>query len=164
MVSQDILNKYREKADEFISDLGISCRVIYPPIKNEQCNNCTTITSGGEKLNIYRSGGPKPFNGVKCPLCGGQQLKETESPIENVTLRIDYKFEEWAKIKGIVVPEGSIRVIGHIADLPKIRKSQKIIINQEISGIGVYEYVLDGDPIPHGLGGRNYFMATLVRI
>jgi len=165
LLPESILALYRQDADAMISELGVDCRLIYPPTKGEACNNCIKLSSGGSVQNYYRNGGPVYFSMGNCPLCGGTGLRVTESPDEIIKLRINYEPSKWLKLDiPIEIPEGSIQVIGNISNMPKIKKSSEIIINKNTEGYGEEKYSLAGEPIPHGLKNRIYFIAYLSRV
>jgi hypothetical protein len=151
---------YNEIADEFInSDLiGSDCTVVYPSIK-EACVNCVQNTFGGSTPNVYRHGGPAPFNFGPCPVCGGSSFKETENT-DTVRLRIYWSKKDWQSIKvPIQVPDGAVMTIGFLTDLPKIEQANEIILVAEQTMYKNWRYMLASEPFLHGFGKDRYFMA-----
>lgn len=155
---------YRQDANAMVDELGVDCKLIYPPVKGEQCNNCITMSSGGSMQNHYRNGGPMPFSVGGCPLCGGKGFRTVESPDKTIKLRINYEPSTWLKLAiPIQVPDGSIQVIGKISDLPDIKKCNQIIINNPTRGYVEETYALHGEPIPHGMKTKDFFIVILGR-
>ena len=151
---------YREFADFFIDEFGSSCTLIYPP-KRETCNNCTINPFGGGSTNVYRHGGPAPFQG-RCPICGGNGFRESENT-DTITLRLYWRAKDWIKVaNNINVPDADVQVIGYLSDLYKLKMSTEIrLINNDH---GRWNTVLAGEPFPHGFKKDRYFVAFLKRI
>ena len=164
-IPEFMFDLYKTDANCMMTDLGIDCKLIYPAVKGEQCNNCITMVSGGSTQNHYRNGGPRPFHMSNCPLCGGAGFKSSESPVEELKLRINYNPKTWLKVNvPIEIPDGSIQVIGDLGDMPKIKKAEEIIINQDTVGMQEEKYALGGEPVPHGLKDRTFFVVILDRV
>ena len=156
-----LIDKYYEVCDFFINNdiIGRACTLVYPP-KREVCTNCTLKPVGATSTNIYRHGGPMPFQFGNCPMCGGNGYKETET-LGTIRLRIYWERANWIKIGGSVnIPDAEIMVIGFMADLPKLRQAIEILLAKD-QNEAVYKTTLVGQPTPHGFGRNKYFMAFL---
>ena len=159
-IPSGIIEVYKEVADEMINNdlIGATCTLVYPP-KQEACINCTVNTFGGSSSNVFRHGGPSPFNWGKCPMCGGSGFKETEVTA-NIRLRVYWNQKSWKNINvPIQVADGDVMTIGFIADMPKVLQAQEIILIDKMSGFKKYKYMLAGEPFPHGFQKDKYFMA-----
>ena len=129
-------DKYNEVCDLFLSDNNFSrvCTIVYPP-KKIKCDNCTLKPVGASSTNVYRNGGPAPFNFGSCPLCGGNGYKE-QSITDDIRLRLYWNRRDWLKLAGkLVIPENTdLMIIGNMSDAVKIKNSVEIIVakdNQE---------------------------------
>lgn len=151
---------YQEYADSLlISDMTSSqCKLVYPG-KREECPNCTFNSFGGTSTNVYKSGGPQPFNFGVCPLCGGAGYKEKETT-ENVRLRIYWSRRDWRKVGiDVQIPDAEVMTIGYLSDLPKCEQADEIVIPSGQSGYHNWSFELAGEPFPHGFGKDRYFVA-----
>jgi hypothetical protein len=155
-------DKYYEACDFFLDNdhIGKSCTLVYPPKKTE-CSNCTFNNLGGTSTNVYRHGGPAPFNFGRCPMCGGNGYKETEVTAQ-INLRVYWRNRDWIKVANINVPDAEVQIIGYLADLQKVRQAIEIRLVDERTQ-GDWRMNLAGEPFPHGFGKNKYFIAHLKR-
>lgn len=159
-IPSGIFNTYYNVVDELIDNnfIGKSCTIYYPPV-SVSCDNCTTAHFGGISKNVYRSGGPAPFNRGSCPLCGGNGTKESETTA-TLRLRIYWSKKDWVKQGNIQVPEADVMIMGYSTDLSKILNMNYIkLINEQTLLDG--NYTLEGTPFYHGFGHNRYFVAYL---
>lgn len=163
-VSSALWDTYKEFADFFIDDnnIGKSCTLVYPPLR-EACSNCVINSVSGGSLNIYRHGGPAPFNFGACPMCGGNGYRETETTT-TIRLRVYYNRRDWNRIVGnIQIPDATAMVIGYLTDLTKLRQATEIrLVNEQSQNEWVM--ALAGEPFLHGFGKNRYFIAYLKRV
>ena len=163
-LSSTIFDKYKEFADDFINDnFGVNCTLEYPP-KELACINCIYDMKSRKSTNKYKTGGPIPFTFGVCPWCGGKGFKE-DIVTETIKMRVYWDRGSWVKI-GIPlnIPDGSVQSIGFLADFPKIKQAQKVILNSDQSGINVWEYSLYGEPVPHGFKRDKYIIMYWTRV
>lgn len=163
-IPDDIFDTYYEVVDEMIDDyFGVSCTLIYPPVKS-LCPNCIYNSRVGSSSNKYKIGGPVPFDGGLCPVCDGNGFQE-ESQEESIMLRCYFDKKSWMKL-GVEfkLADGGCVVYGHIRDMNKVQKANEITLNDANSGNGVFRYRLSGEPIPHGFKKKKYFIAGMNRI
>lgn len=156
-----LLDQYNEVCDFFINNdfIGRTCSLVYPP-KKEVCSNCTLKPVGASSTNVYRHGGPMPFQFGDCPLCGGNGYKETEIT-ESIRLRIYWSRADWIRIGGSVnITDAEILIIGFMTDLPKLLRATEIRLVKD-QNESIYRATLVGQPTPHGFGRNRYFMAFL---
>jgi hypothetical protein len=160
-IPDSVFVKYREAADMFINTLGVNCRINYVPTR-EECENCVFDTFSNKSSNVYKSGGPQPFD-IICPYCDGVGYKETEY-FENIKLRVNWQRKNFLKFAPLVnIPDNSVQIIGFLYDLPKIQKAINIVINTGQEGYGSFAYTLLGEPVTHGFLNNRYFLAFLTR-
>ncbi len=117
-----------------INDLGVNCVLVYPELR-QQCVNCLTRTMGvGSSANVYRLGGPIPFQqGRPCPLCNGKGFKLVENT-ETVKMRVYYNPKEWVKIAmQIKVPDKMIQTILFLSDMPKVMKAKHLMPDKHLN-------------------------------
>jgi len=158
---QGIIDKYNEACDFFINNdfIGRDCTIIYPP-KKTPCVNCIVKPVGSSSTNVYRNGGPAPFNFGSCPLCGGNGYKEVEVT-DTIRLRIYWNRAEWIKIAGSVnIEDAESMIIGFMSDLPKLNRAIEILLPASQSGAQCRSRLI-GKPTPHGFGRNRYFIAYM---
>lgn len=154
---------YKEAIDALLlSELtSEECEVVYPP-KNEQCINCLPGPMGSG-ANVYRSGGPRPFTFGVCPYCQGRGFKETEST-ETIRLRVYFatdrsKQELYSKIASIDFEKYEAQIIGHMDDLPKVKRANYFLLVNQNAGHKRVRVKLIGEPNAWGFGKDLYFSA-----
>lgn len=154
---------YEEVANEMIAKFGCTCEVFYPPIKSD-CDNCIFVSLGNTAgSNVYNGTGPISFTFGNCPVCEGRGYKDIEATTDSIKLRFYTNKKDWRKIgQSIVIPEAEAMVIGHIADLPKLLRMNKIKVNTDVVNYRTYFFVLASEPMPHGFGD-SYFSCYLKR-
>lgn len=158
-IPQTIFDTYNSIADDFINNnFGVNCILEYPP-KETACDNCVYDSINRRSSNRYKTGGPIPFTFGICPWCDGAGFKQI--PVSTtIKMRIYWSRKDWVKI-GIPVniPDGAIQTIGFMSDLSKIKQAERVLVNSDISNIMQWEYILLGEPIPHGFKYNRYFLA-----
>lgn len=158
-ISQDVWDKYYEAADFFITEFGENCTIYYPPLKVE-CVNCTTGFFNSISKNVYKHGGPAPFNFGNCPLCGGNGYAEQESTTD-IRLRIYWTKKDWVKVSdAIIMPDAEVQIIGYLTDLTKLRRADYIklvTVQKELES----KYVLTGECFFWGFKKDRYFVGYL---
>lgn len=163
-IPQGLFDLYYEIADDFIdSNFGVNCTLYYGPQK-EICPNCMYNPVTNKSSNNYKAGGPIPFSDTICPYCDGVGYKETEAT-EQIKLRVYFEKKYWVKVEvPVLIKDGACQVIGHIVDMPKIRKARKIRVCDHLSGYENFDFTLASSPIPHGLKKNKYFIAFFNRV
>lgn len=152
-------DKYYEACDFFLDDdhIGRACTVVYPP-KRDECVNCL-VPVGMSNTNVYRDGGPAPFQFGNCPLCGGAGYKET-SYTDTIRLRTYWEPSTWRQIAGnIVSSDADVLIIGYMADIKKIRQATHLILIKDNLEAN-YRVEIEDVPKPWGFGKDRYFWAT----
>ena len=164
-IPDSVFDKYREFADDFISEnFGVNCKLIYPS-RRIACVNCVSGRSmvGSTSTSRYKHGGPMPFNFGNCPTCGGQGYKEEEQTT-TIKLRIYYKGEEFVKVNNLNVADADAQVIGFIYDLPKFNRANEILCDSDQEDYHKWRFTRSGDALPHGFKHNRYFIALLKRV
>lgn len=78
-ITDNLIGVYQSRIDAMINQLGKSVLLEFTPIKTP-CPNCVFDMIRGRSKNLYRTGGPVPFDrGRKCPYCKGRGFLETAS-------------------------------------------------------------------------------------
>jgi len=159
-IPSTLIDKYNEACDFFLNDniIGRDCTIVYPP-KRTSCNNCIVRPVGSTTTNVYRNGGPAPFNFGGCPLCGGTGYKEIEYT-DSIRLRIYWNRADWVKIGNVHVDNADVMVIGFMSDVTKLIRSIEIKLASS-QAEAVYRATLVGQPVPHGFYRNRYFIAYL---
>lgn len=155
-----LIDKYKEACDFFLNNniIGRDCTVLYPP-KKTACNNCSVKMIGSTSTNVYKHGGPAPFNFGKCPLCGGNGYSEVQTT-DTVRLRIYWNRADWIKVGGINFDNADVMVIGFMTDFTKITRAVEIWLAKDQTETK-YRATLVGKPNPHGFGRDTYFVTYL---
>lgn len=166
-IPSGIFKQYYEVVDELLENPATSflCKIYYEPIVSE-CTNC--VFSYGSSSNIYKAGGPLPFTIGLCPVCNGKGSLLVEST-EDIRFRVheytrsrasqNYKMLN----KNIQETEGLLEIRGKKIDIPKILKSNKILLASDQTQFGTFFYKLASEPLPHGFGYQ-YFYALIEKI
>lgn len=166
-IPNGIFKQYYEVVDELLenSATSFSCRIYYIPTISE-CTNC--VFSYGTASNVYKAGGPVPFSFGICPVCNGKGTLEIDQT-EDIRLRIhEYTASRQSQNykllnKNIQNPEGVFEIRGKKEDIPKLLKSQKILITSNDTRFSNLFYKLISEPMPHGFGYQ-YFYALIERV
>tara|TARA_B100000959_G_scaffold226480_1_gene241061 strand:+ start:905 stop:2410 length:1506 start_codon:yes stop_codon:yes gene_type:complete len=164
IVTDSLIQTHEFIADELIDGpTGQDCSLIYPLTKNSSCPNCIYNPRQKRSSNIYKTGGPVPFqNHTTCPWCGGEG-KSSRPITEDIRLRVYWSQKDWSISRPVENPDSSVMVIGYITDLPKLEKSERIQLNKNV---GVYRKWIcerSGESVPWGLSQDRYFAQMLKR-
>lgn len=163
-IPQSVFDKYFTMVDYMIdSSFGINCRIIYPSLKLE-CENCYFNTLPGVGAsNVYRPGGPQPFDDNICPYCNGLGFKIQESS-EIIKVRAYFDAKTWAKFNPrIGIKNGDAVIIGHIRDMPKFQNMAFIQLDTDIEGYANWKYILSKEITPWGFKRTHYFTTNVSR-
>ncbi len=163
-IPSGVFDLYYDAVDFFINDnhIGKACTLIMPP-KKTTCDNCVTNSFGGQSSNVYKHGGPAPFNFGNCPLCGGNGFKETEVKVP-IRLRIYWSKKDWIRIVGnINVTDAEVMVIGFASDLTRFRQASEMLLVNEQTHLDL-RFATISSPFPWGFGKNRYFVSYLKRV
>ena len=154
---------YAESIDSILSDNGlvVPCTIKYSDIaKDTICPNCIFDPISRLSGHKYNGTGPISFpTGSICPVCKGEGTIQGSGKSETINLAVIFDskyFLNWEGSRNIDIPAGAVQSICKIDLIGKIIKANSIIIDNNISSYGSYEYVRDGDPKPCGLGDHKY--------
>ena len=162
-ISNDLITDFQTAVGDLIDQLGKDCKLFYPP-KTVSCSNCAFDSIGRKSANRYLHGGPIPFpDGAMCPMCNGAGLHAKEIS-DTITLLLYWSPKEWVDIGiQVAVPDGVVQTKGRIADLPKIKRANYILLHSDMEGYQHYRYQLMGEPVPQGLKQTKFFIAMWKR-
>jgi len=161
-IPNEVWSLYNSFADDFINlNFGEDCMLVYPSLSSE-CPNCLPDNIGKKSSNIYKTGGPEPFdNGMICPHCNGEGFYHTE-PTETIKLRIYWSPKDWVKTgTTLSIPDGSVQIIGFLSDLPKVMQASHIKLVSKNDGIMTNTFVRIQEPFYHGFKKNRYFSLYL---
>jgi hypothetical protein len=163
-LSSALLDEHEWLTDSIIDDLGINCKIVYPP-KDSECPNCIFDRDSNRSSSIYKNGGPISFDNFSvCPVCGGEGRLYTEQT-EAVKLRVYWNRRDWVKTETTIVsPDGFVQIIGYMSDLIKLRKAKELILNSDLQDIQELKYSLTGELQPWGFRHNRYFVGYLQRV
>ena len=143
---------------------GQVCQLIYPVTKNSVCPNCIYSPRQKRSSNIYKTGGPVPFeNHTTCPWCGGEGRSSREVK-EEMRLRVYWTQKDWSVFGPVENPESSVMIIGYMYNLPKIEKCDRILLNKNLSPYRKWICERSGEAVPWGLSQDRYFAQMLNRV
>ena len=143
---------------------GHVCQLIYPVTKNSVCPNCIYSPRQKRSSNIYKSGGPVPFeNHTTCPWCGGEGRSSREMK-EDIRLRVYWSQKDWSISSPVENPDSSVMVVGYIYNLPKLEKADRILVNKNTSAYKKWIFERAGEAIPWGMAQDRYFAQMLRRV
>lgn len=148
-VDNEIKSIIQDGLDDFITELGKTCRLVYPSTKWESCDNCVYDPIGQKSSNRWRTGGPISFpNGTACPQCNGQGRR-------SVVFYDDIKFLCELNPKNFVVPIPSLNIRvpnsllqtkGFITDVAKVQKCDHLLFDIDNEYLGSRVYKLNSEP------------------
>jgi hypothetical protein len=143
----DLLTYAEEGFSDIIVSLGKTFRLTYPA-RFVECENCIFDPIGKKSSNRWRTGGPMPFHAGGCPMCNGQGRRATEN-YDDITMTINWTPSVHKMISdNIRIPMGYvIETRGYIADLPKIKSCEDIMILDGVQEYGKYKFKLEGEPV-----------------
>ena len=154
---------------EYITDAliegptGQECQLIYPVSKNSVCPNCVYNARQKRSANIYKAGGPIPFEDhTTCPWCGGEGRSD-RAVKENIRLRVYWTQKDWLIFNPVENPSTSVMIIGYMYNLPKIEKADRIILNKSVEPYRKWICERQGEAVPWGLAQDRYFAQMLRR-
>lgn len=164
IITDSLIQTHEYIADELIDGpTGQDCQLMYPITNNSSCPNCIYNPRQKRSSNIYKSGGPVPFeNHTTCPWCGGSG-RSSRPVTEDIRLRVYWSQKDWSISRPVENPDSSVMIIGYMTDLPKLEKSERIQLNKNV---GVYRKWIcerEGESVPWGLGQSRYFAQMLTR-
>lgn len=158
-IPASVFNLYFETVDDFIdSNFGVNC-ILYYGTNKTICPNCIFNEATGRSSDIYLIGGPVSFDTGICPYCNGAGFVESQAT-ETIKLRVYFEKKYWVKLElPINLADGAVQTIGHMADLPKCKMADKIVLCSDIQDYNKYTYSLASEPVPHGFKKNKYFIA-----
>ncbi len=162
-IPESLFTKYFEVVDYFIDNsFGVNCKIIYPSLR-EDCPNCYYNTLPGVGAsNIYRPGGPQPFDDNICPYCNGLGYRVIENS-EVIKIRAYFDTATWAKFNPRVgIKDGDAVLIGYMTDLPKLKNMAYIQLASDLQNYN-WKYILSKEPIPWGFKRVRYFTTNVSR-
>jgi len=159
-----LLDLHEVGTDAIIDGLGKPCVLIYPE-KISECPNCYYDSRERRSTNIYKAGGPKPFdNNTMCPVCGGEG-RSSSRETEDITLRIYWSPKDWSTYATTIEnPEGVAQVIGYMKDLPKVERATEILLNSDVQATKKFRCQREGDATPWGMRQNRYFSQFVRKI
>ena len=160
-----IIDEYEWISDFFIDSLGSKCKLFFPP-ETSECPNCYYDTFNERSSGVYKQGGPKPFpNGTICPWCGGTGTSKL-SKSKEIKLRVYWGKDKFKYITNMDVgnDETVAVIIGYLTDMADVQRADKILVDSDKGEMFRWLAKLEGDPQPHGLKKRRYFIAKIRRI
>ncbi len=138
-IPSELFDYHEWMSDSLIDgQIGVDCTLYYPPSDTE-CPNCLFDVVTGRSADVYKTGGPYPFEiHTTCPLCGGfgkGSIAETDTLRLRVyfgRMEVNAAMRQFANVNLADAPNGVIFVIGYMEDRPKyIRANGVTIPNQE---------------------------------
>ena len=159
-----VVSSHEYIADALIAGpTGQDCQLIYPVTKNAVCPNCIYSPRQKRSSNIYKTGGPIPFeNHTTCPWCGGEGRSSREIK-ESIRLRVYWNRKDWTISPPVENPDTSAMIIGYMYDLPKLEKADRILLNKRVSVYKKWLFEREGEAVPWGLAQDRYFAQMLRR-
>ena len=163
-IPSHLLDLHEVGTDAIIDGLGKACVLVYPE-KVTECPNCYYDRRESRSTNIYKTGGPKPFdNNTTCPWCGGAG-RSSSRETEDIVLRIYWSPKDWSIYATTIEnPEGVAQVIGYMKDLPKVERASEILLNADIKSTKKYRCQREGEATPWGMRHNRYFSQFVRRV
>lgn len=153
LIPDELFDIYETYADEFLnnSNIGVDAKLVY--ITGRTTDNSTSFA--GNTGPSFNNGGLDFSNTPSHQSQNTNNINTTQE--KTIRLRVYWNKKDWKVAAGIQIPDAEAMVIGFLSDLPDMRKSSFIVLPNDL------EFVLAGEPFPHGFGKRRYFMGFLKR-
>ena len=173
-IPESVIDEHEWVADEFIDGpFGKVCLLEYPQ-EDSECPNCFFDPVTKRSTDIYRAGGPIPFEDyTTCPHCGGAGRSAIAPNTESIRLRVYWKPSNWTDFGRAAPdvtsnplmgsPEAVCRIIGYMEDLPKVERAAYLLIQSGLQTTRRWRCERDGEARPHGFRGNRYFQQVLKR-
>ena len=163
-IPSEVFDIHEWITDEFIDgEIGQNCTLHFPA-KREECDNCIFDTHTNRSANIYKAGGPIPFDdNSMCPRCQGRGYAEL--PVtDTVRVRVYWEQAQWRAI-GIAIADtdADCVIIGYMHDYPKIERADNIVLHNQLQDIKQYRVSPDGEMQPWGFRRTRYFVQAMKR-
>lgn len=150
-IPSGVFTKYAEFADAMLasSGFGMSCKLVYTD-KIQVIDSSVPEIKQRKLMNLQNV---SPQSGFK----RGETSYKTVETTENITLRVYWDKKDFKRFGNIEVPDGAVMTIGAYADLSKINRANKLLLNTDRTGHVEWSFTKVSEPILHGLN-QNYFM------
>jgi len=164
IIPQEVYDLYNQTVRDMNNlNFGVNCLLTYPE-KRSDCPNCIFDPLNKKSSNQYTSSGPIPFATGLCPYCNGIGYLNT-AETESIKMRVYFDKRSFAKFPTfITVADGHVMSIGNIEDISKVMRAVSVVFNTDIVPYKQYTYILDGEPVPFGIGESKEFAAIWHRI
>lgn len=164
MATLEIDDDMRETINSCFDDLldptvfGKLCRLTFPPIF-ETCVNCVG--------NVWRSGGPMPFQQGVCPQCGGAGQRATENTAD-IYMSVSFggalgiNNRVWSNLnrEGTRLPETLIQTRGFATDLMRVRQCDSMTLIEPGHPMMSWRFTLTNEPFDYfSITQARYFIA-----
>lgn len=161
---------FNDAIDSLISQQGLAlpCYFLYSNTNPQHCKNCMFDPLSNRSLNKYNNTGPAPFGDSSiCPICNGigfESIDKQELVYLSVLFDSKYWFNWGSKLNTVRSPDGSVQTVCRSDLLPKIRNTEKIIIDANKADYGSYIYTRANDPEFAGFGDTRYIFTIWHRV
>lgn len=151
LIPEDFFDEYYKIVDELYLNNHVSEKVRLYYINRENCPNCVPGNP-----NMYKSGGPIPFNFGPCPYCDGKNFLESETT-EEISLRVyeGGRSNSFIKAGNTTINNSKLYVIGKMESYPKLKKCDYFLLFSN-TGFGDWKFTLDSEPLPFGFGSTQF--------
>lgn len=158
-LDQEILDIAAEAFDDNINNFGKLCRLIFPSIF-EACENCVG--------NVWKTGGPMPFQQGMCPQCGGAGRRATENT-HDIKLTIDWggafgtNNRVWSpqiRDPNVRMPDTLLQTRGFATELMRVRQCESMTVIEPGHPMMNWNFKLANEPYDYfGIVQARYFIA-----
>jgi hypothetical protein len=159
--SPDEIQIMSDSIDAMFNAWGKYCSLIFASSGLVQCPNCLWDSSNQRSANVYKPGGPVPFQTGICPVCNGRGRVVQQERTKTIRLMIRWNPSEFIMMPNIniTVPNGLIETEGKIADLPDVLKSRILIAELPLVPILRARFELSGEPVdPNSIAQGKTFL------
>ena len=164
IVNAAIKSTYKNAMSALITDLALTCRLVFSSTNFTRCPNCYYDSINHKSSNRYFPGGTIPFNtGQVCPMCHGVGKVISEST-ESINLAVVWDYKDFINLPTAVsLPEGYVQTISEYSTLPKIRRAKELIVDVDIENSVRHKFRRNGEPTPAGLGADDFIITLWKR-
>ncbi len=160
-IDDDMRNAATEAFDDLLSPdvFGKLCRLTYPSVF-EACANCIG--------NVWKTGGPMPYQQGMCPLCGGAGQRASVNTAD-IYLSIDWggSFGVNNRVWSSLIRDGNTRLPdtllqtrGFGSDLMKVRQCDSMTVIEPGNPMMTWNFKLANEPYDYfAITQARYFIA-----
>ena len=149
-IPSGVYNKYIEAVDSTIDIFGVNCKIVFPERVEEIDGGTTSNPEERRSMNSHRRGNREAYS-------RGDKTFRTVETTQDIKLKVYWNPKNWIDVGyRTEAPDNTIQTIGHLSDLPRLRKASELIVHSGIDDYGTIRFERQGEHYPIGLQQDRY--------